>query len=103
MNELKHLIEQTRTFRRFQQDQEITTKSRHHLLDLARLGGSARNCQPWQYLTINDKKLCENIFPYLGWAGYLSDWKGPAEGERPSAYMICLPNSSLFKGPEKEA
>lgn len=75
----------------------------HELIDLARLGGSARNGQPWQYMAINTPELCARIFPYLGWAGYLTDWKGPVDGERPSAYVLCLLNKKWLKGPETEA
>ncbi len=103
MRKLKTLLEETRTFRRFQQDKLVSPTTLHDLLDLARLGGSARNCQPWQYLPITDPERCQNIFPYLGWAGYLQDWKGPIDGERPAAYIMCFLNSKWLKGPEREA
>ncbi len=100
---MQEIIAKTRTFRRFVQKEIINTATLHELIDLARLGGSARNCQPWQYMVINSPELCAKIFPYLGWAGYLPDWKGPVEGERPSAYILCLLNKNRLKGPETEA
>lgn len=100
---LESLVQQTRTCRRFKEEQTISKEQLLWLVDLARLSGSARNCQPWQYALVNDRPLCDKIFPYLGWAGYLSDWKGPAEGERPAAYILCLLNTTWLKGSEKEA
>jgi nitroreductase len=100
---MREIIARTRTFRRFFQKESISTEMLHELIDLARLGGSARNGQPWQYMIINRPELCEKVFPFLGWAGYLSDWSGPEEGERPSAYILCLLNSNWLKGPETEA
>lgn len=100
---MREIIAKTRTFRRFFQNEAISSDLLSELLDLARLGGSARNGQPWQYLVINTPEMCEKVFPFLGWAGYLTDWKGPIEGERPSAYILCLLNSNWLKGPESEA
>jgi len=100
---MREIIAKTRTFRRFFQKEAIDSNVMHELVDLARLGGSARNGQPWQYMVINTPELCEKVFPFLGWAGYLSDWKGPVEGERPSAYILCLLNTDWLKGPESEA
>ncbi len=97
------LIERTRTFRRFEQDRAIDLIVLQELVNLARLGGSARNCQPWQYAIITEPDACEKIFPYLGWAGYLSDWKGPVPGEQPSAYILCFLNRNWLKGSDKEA
>ena len=97
------LIERTRTFRRFEQDKEIDLRLLKDLVNLARLGGSARNCQPWQYAIITEPDACNKIFPYLGWAGYLADWKGPEPGERPNAYILCFLNRNWLKGSDKEA
>ena len=97
------LIERTRSFRRFEQDKAIDLILLKELVNLARLGGSARNCQPWQYAIFTEPVDCEKIFPYLGWAGYLSDWKGPEPGERPSAYILCFLNRNWLKGSDKEA
>ena len=97
------LLERTRTFRRFEQPKAIDRSLLEELVNLARLGGSARNCQPWQYALVTNAEECEKIFPYLGWAGYLSDWKGPEAGERPSAYILCILNRDWLKGSDTEA
>jgi len=54
-------------------------------------------------MLVTDPDICRLIFPHLGWAGYLSDWKGPEEGERPSAYILCLLNRNRLKGSDEEA
>ncbi|NNK94294.1 MAG: nitroreductase family protein [Desulfobacterales bacterium] len=97
------LIKKTRTYRRFAEHRLISDETLLELVNLARLGGSARNCQPWQYMIINNTELCKDVFPYLAWAGYLSDWKGPLSGEQPSSYILCLLNRSWLKGSDKEA
>lgn len=100
---MQEKIVKTRTFRRFFEKERIGISTLRELIDLARLGGSARNGQPWQYMVINSPELCDKVFPYLGWAGYLPDWKGPEPGERPSAYVLCFLNKRWLKGPESEA
>lgn len=100
---MQEIIAKTRTFRRFAQKEAISTAVLHELVDLARLGGSARNGQPWQYMVVNTPELCAKIFPHLAWAAYLTDWAGPAEGERPSAYVLCLLNKKWLRGSPAEA
>ena len=63
------------------------------LVDLARLSASAANLQPLRYILSVDSQKNSQIFSYLGWAGYLKDWNGPKEGERPSGYIIILSDS----------
>lgn len=100
---MQEIIARTRSFRRFIEKEPISTAILRELIDLARLAGSARNGQPWQYLLANTPEICAKIFPNLGWAGYLTDWPGPVPGERPSAYILCLLNKKRLRGSEGEA
>lgn len=100
---IKELISQTRTVRRFDPGKQLDAERLHGLIDLARLGGSARNGQPWQYMVVVEKDLGDEIFPHLGWAGYLADWQGPAPNERPDAYILCLLNHNRLNVGIKDA
>ena len=42
-----------------------------------------------------DESLNAKIFEQLSWAGYLTNWNGPEDGERPSAYIIMLNDTSI--------
>lgn len=99
---MKSSILKTRTYRRFS-DKPISEDDLNELIELARLGGSARNGQPWQYLLVNSSNLCAEVFPHLGWAGYLANWKGPDKNERPVSYILCYLNKNWLKGPTREA
>ena len=92
---IKELIYANRTCRRFYQDVPVARKTLEELVDLARCSASASNLQPLKYILIADTRINEDIFPFLAWAKYLKDWKGPAEGERPSAYIIMLWDTSI--------
>jgi nitroreductase len=67
------------------------------MVDLARLSASAANLQPLKYFLSHDAESNSRIFPHLAWAGYLKDWPGPADGERPSAYVIVLGDSAICR------
>jgi nitroreductase len=92
---LKELILKTRSYRRFDESYRIDEKTIESLIDLARLSASGANKQPLKYLYFNSVKDCEKIFPYLAWAGYLTEWPGPDKGERPSGYIIILGDRSI--------
>jgi nitroreductase len=92
----KDLVLETRTYRRFHQEQKISTEQLRELVDLARLSASPRNQQALKFMLIESEKHCEQLFPTLGWAAALPDWDGPEEGERPAAYIIILGDHSLI-------
>ena len=88
--ELKSLIRKNRSYRRFKQSERIGMETLIELVDLARLSASARNLQSLKYILSNEEELNAQIFECLAWAGYLADWDGPVEGERPAAYVVML-------------
>jgi nitroreductase len=92
---LKELIIKTRSFRRFNESYHIDDRLFESLIDLARLSHSGANKQPLKYLYYNTPEDCEKIFPFLAWAGYLTEWPGPDKGERPSGYVIILGDKSI--------
>jgi nitroreductase len=100
---IRRLIEKTRSIRRYREELPIAAEDLRELADLLRLGGSARNGQVLKYMIVTEPGQRNRIFNLLGWAGYLKDWPGPAEGERPVAYIICVLDRELLNGPEREA
>ena len=94
---LKDLILKNRSYRRFYQSQRISKALLTSWVDLARCSASARNAQSLKYIISSDVALNAEIFEHLAWAGYLPYWKGPEEGERPSAYIILL-HDALVSG-----
>jgi len=94
---IKGLIKKNRSYRRFYEDFIIERKTLEELVDLARLSASTSNKQPLKYILSCEKNKNDLIFPTLAWAGYLKDWPGPGEGERPSAYIIMLFDTEISK------
>ncbi|NMA64814.1 MAG: nitroreductase family protein [Clostridiaceae bacterium] len=92
---LKDLILRNRTYRRFYQDVKIECSTLKELVDLARLSSSGANRQPLKYILSNTPEKNSMIFKHLKWAGYIKDWDGPIEGERPSAYIIVLGDKTI--------
>jgi nitroreductase len=89
------LVLRNRSYRRFYQDEEIEQAVLRELIDLARLSASGANRQPLKYVLSTDRSQNAAIFECLAWAGYLTDWPGPEEGERPSAYAVILGDTEI--------
>ena len=94
---LKDLILKNRSYRRFYQEHLVTIDELKELVDLARLSASGRNLQPLKYYLSADEETNTKVFSTLAWAGYLKDWDGPEEGEKPSAYIVILGDTRLTK------
>jgi nitroreductase len=97
------LTKANRSVRRFIETHKITDKEMIRLVNLARHSASGANLQPLKFVLSNSDERNDLIFPYLSWAGYLSDWVGPVEGERPSGYIIVLGDQEVAKNFQYDA
>ncbi len=91
---LDEIIKKNRSYRRFAQV-NIDCSTFNEILALLRYIPSARNAQPLKYIASCNKQINEQIFSTLKWAGYLTDWDGPAPSERPSAYIVILQDKNI--------
>jgi len=87
---LAQLVAQNRSYRRFDETTPISMQTLEELVQLARLCPSAANRQPLRFILSTSAQDNAAIFDTLKWAAYLTDWNGPAEGERPTAYVIIV-------------
>lgn len=94
---MRDLVLRNRSYRRFYQEVDINLDTLRELVELAQLSASAMNLQPLKYVLSCEPEKNSLIFAHLGWAGYLKDWPGPCEGERPSAYIIMLGDTEISR------
>lgn len=88
--QFEEIVRTNRSYRRFEESTTVQESTLRELVDLARYTASAANLQPLRYVLSCASDMNGRIFETLGWAAYLKDWKGPAVGERPAAYIIIL-------------
>ena len=94
---LEDLVRKNRSYRRFYQAVPVDIETLCALVNLARLSASGSNLQPLKYILSCQPETNARIFPHTRWAGYLKDWPGPAEGERPTAYIVILGDTEIRK------
>ncbi|MCP4547201.1 MAG: nitroreductase family protein [bacterium] len=87
---ISDLVQRNRSYRRFNGAANIARETLVELVDLARRSPSGGNIQPLKFILSCDPTRNNMIFSRLKWAGYLTEWEGPEEGERPSGYIIIL-------------
>lgn len=93
----RQLVLANRSYRRFEETHGVDMETLKSLVDLARCTPSAANLQPLKYVLSNKPERNAVVFSTLAWAGYLTDWPGPVEGERPSAYIVILLDTRVSK------
>ena len=91
---IRDLILKNRSYRRFDQGFRIEEKTLRELVDLARCSATAANRQPLKFMLSTQPEKNAQIFKTVGFARQLV-WQGPAEGERPSAYIIILGDTEI--------
>jgi len=92
---IRELVQRNRSYRRFYEEVRIELATLRELVNLARLSASGGNRQPLKYYLSVESLTNEKIFRTLTWAVYLKNWRGPAEGERPAAYIIVLGDTKI--------
>lgn len=92
---LRDLVIKNRSYRRFDESFDIGRETLRELVDLARQTASGANLQPLKYFLCCDRRTNTAVFENLAWAGYLPEWPGPTEGERPSAYILMLGDKEI--------
>jgi len=98
---LEEIILKNRSYRIFDESKEINKQTILEFVNNLRYCPSARNQQVFVYKIITYKPEREEIFSNLKWAGYLKEWDGPEEGERPSAYILIAVNNERVINKDK--
>ena len=89
------LIKKCRSFRRFNQDKRISFEELYEIASNVRYTPSAANLQRLRFALFCNESDCSEIFSGLRFAGYLTEWSGPADSERPCAYIVIASESAL--------
>ncbi len=92
---IKDLLIKNRSYRRYDESIKIAKEQLVKWIDLVRFCPSGRNSQPLKYIISYEEEKNEKVFSTLSWAAYLKDWDGPVKGERPSAYIIQLLDTTI--------
>ncbi len=83
-----------RSIRQFKAE-HIPREDLERMINAARLAPSAANLQPLEFVVVENKKICEKIFPCLKWAAYIAPEGNPKIGQEPTAYIIVLVNNEI--------
>lgn len=93
----KELVKSNRTCRRYDGTKSITRQDQLDLVDLVRYTPSGMNKQALRFAIVADEETNAKIFRTLFWAGYIKDWDGPIEGERPGGYILGFEDTNYGK------
>ena len=86
----KELVKSNRTCRRYDGTKSITRQDLLDLVDLVRYAPCGKNKQALRFALVADEETKARVFDNIFWAGFLKDWDGPIEGERPGGYILVF-------------
>lgn len=92
---IKKLALLNRSYRKYINNVKINLETLTDLIEAARIAPSSKNQQPLKYILLTKENDTNFVFKHLRWAWYLKDWDGPAENERPPAYIIMCCDTDL--------
>lgn len=98
---LKDLVLNNRSYRKFDESKKISRKTLLDLIDIARLTPSSVNMQAIKYFISNTDEINNIIRPHTYWAKMLKDFDHPRQGENPSAYIIVCVDKNIVPSPDK--
>ncbi|MCH3967028.1 MAG: nitroreductase family protein [Atopobiaceae bacterium] len=91
-DDFAQLVRSSRSCRRFDEENPVTSEDLLALVDVARFAPSANNLQLLRFYVTAEAEEVARIEASHHWAGLIADWDGPAAGERPTGYIvICMP------------
>ena len=89
--ELMKLLEERRTYRRFDESRAIPDEVVEDMMRSAYLSSSAMNRQPLRYIYVRTPETVNAIFDITSWGGSLPNGLGrPKVGESPTMFVIVL-------------
>jgi nitroreductase len=100
---IRDLLARNRSYRRYDEKCRIERSALVGFVGLSRLCASGGNRQPLRFLIACEPEETARVFSCLRWAAALKDWGGPAEGERPAAYIIILRDTRIVGNYEFDA
>ncbi len=92
--DVRDIVVGRRTIRQFRPD-PVPRQVLEGLVDAARLAPSAANMQPLEFVAVDDRTVCAEIFPCLKWAAYIAPAGNPKPGQEPAAYVVTLVNTAV--------
>ena len=91
---LYDIIISRRSIRQFNQ-KPISKENLKKFVNAARLAPSAANRQPLEFVVVENKDKCRQLYPCFGWAAYISPAGDPVPGQEPVAYIVVLANTEI--------